>query len=104
MFVGFIFHSRTISRPAERSPRTASRAGSYADSFISVSARFNQYVTPWPELYGWGVGAEDLKYRFNWTFPIHWSRHDPGVLWVCSQHVHRSTDVGASWEVLSADL
>jgi photosystem II stability/assembly factor-like uncharacterized protein len=60
--------------------------------------------TVWPELYGWGVGAEALRYRFNWTFPIHWSRHDPRVLWVCSQHVHRSTDLGASWEVLSRDL
>ena len=38
--------------------------------------------TVWPELYGWGVGAETLKYRFNWTFPIHYSRHDPDVLWV----------------------
>ena len=28
--------------------------------------------TVWPELYGWGVGAETLKYRFNWTFPIHY--------------------------------
>jgi photosystem II stability/assembly factor-like uncharacterized protein len=60
--------------------------------------------TVWPELYGWGVGAEALKYRFNWTFPIHFSRHDPDVLWVCSQHVHRSRDLGASWEVLSEDL
>ena len=60
--------------------------------------------TVWPELYGWGVGAETLKYRFNWTFPIHYSRHDPDVLWVASQHLHRSTDNGASWEVLSRDL
>ncbi len=60
--------------------------------------------TVWPELYGWGVGAETLKYRFNWTFPIHYSRHDPDVLWVASQHLHRSTDNGASWEVMSKDL
>ena len=60
--------------------------------------------TVWPELYGWGVGAETLKYRFNWTFPIHYSRHDPDVLWVASQYLHRSTDNGASWEVLSKDL
>ena len=60
--------------------------------------------TVWPELYGWGVGAETLKYRFNWTFPIHYSRHDPDVLWVASQCLHRSTDNGASWEVLSEDL
>jgi len=61
-------------------------------------------VTVWPELYGWGVGAESLKYRFQWTFPIHFSRHDPDILYVCSNHVHRSTDLGASWEVISPDL
>lgn len=60
--------------------------------------------TVWPELYGWGVGAEALKYRFNWTFPILFSRHDPDVLWVASQHLHRSKDLGASWETLSPDL
>jgi photosystem II stability/assembly factor-like uncharacterized protein len=60
--------------------------------------------TVWPELYGWGVGAETLKYRFNWTFPIHYSRHDPDVLWAASQHLHRSTSNGASWEVISKDL
>lgn len=60
--------------------------------------------TVWPELYGWGVGAETLRYRFNWTFPIHYSRHDPDVLWVASQCLHRSIDNGASWEVLSKDL
>jgi photosystem II stability/assembly factor-like uncharacterized protein len=60
--------------------------------------------TVWPELYGWGAGAESLKYRFQWTFPIHFSKHDPNVLYVCSNHVHRSTDLGANWEVLSADL
>jgi photosystem II stability/assembly factor-like uncharacterized protein len=60
--------------------------------------------TVWPELFGWGAGADALKYRFNWTFPIHFSRHEPDVLWVCSQHLHRSTDLGASWEVLSPDL
>jgi len=58
----------------------------------------------WPELFGWGAGAESLKYRFNWTFPIVFSRHDPDVLWACSQHLHRSTDLGASWETVSKDL
>ncbi|MGA7668943.1 MAG: glycosyl hydrolase, partial [Nitrolancea sp.] len=60
--------------------------------------------TVWPELYGWGAGAERLQYRFQWTFPIHFSKHDPDVLWVCSNHVHRSRDLGASWEVISPDL
>ena len=61
-------------------------------------------ITAWPELYGWGVGAERMKYRFQWTFPIMFSQHDPDVLYVCSQHLHRSTDLGASFEVISPDL
>ncbi|MCY3780768.1 MAG: glycosyl hydrolase [Chloroflexi bacterium] len=61
-------------------------------------------ITAWPELYGWGAGAERMKYRFQWTFPIMFSRHDPDVLYVCSQHLHRSTNLGASFEVLSPDL
>ena len=32
------------------------------------------------------------------------SQHDPDVLYACSQHLHRSTDLGASWQVLSPDL
>jgi len=51
---------------------------------------------------GWAAG--DLKYRFQWTFPVVASRHDPDVLYVGSQHVHRSRDSGASWETISPDL
>src|SRR5262249_6950903 len=61
-------------------------------------------ITVWPELYGWGVGAESLKYRLQWTFPILFSRHDPNVLWVAGNRLFRSTNLGASWEVLSEDL
>jgi photosystem II stability/assembly factor-like uncharacterized protein len=61
-------------------------------------------ITVWPELSGWGEGAESLKYRFQWTFPIVFSRHEPDILWACSNYVHRSRDVGSSWEVISPDL
>jgi photosystem II stability/assembly factor-like uncharacterized protein len=60
--------------------------------------------TVWPELWGWGVGADVMKYRFQWTFPIMFSKHDPDALYVASQHVHRSYDLGASFEVVSPDL
>lgn len=42
--------------------------------------------------------------RFQWTFPILISPHDPNVLYVGGHHVFRSTDEGRSWEVLSPDL
>jgi photosystem II stability/assembly factor-like uncharacterized protein len=61
-------------------------------------------ITVWPELYGWGVGSIDLKYRFQWTFPILFSRHNPDELYVASNHVHRSSDLGASFDVVSPDL
>jgi photosystem II stability/assembly factor-like uncharacterized protein len=61
-------------------------------------------ITVWPELYGWGVGAESLKYRFQWTFPILFSRHDPNVLYVAGNRVFRSTTLGARWEPVSPDL
>jgi photosystem II stability/assembly factor-like uncharacterized protein len=61
-------------------------------------------VTVWPEDFGKGAGAIDLKYRFQWTFPIEFSPHDPDVLYACSNHVHRSTDEGTTWETISPDL
>ncbi len=61
-------------------------------------------ITVWPELYGWGVGAEALKYRLQWTFPIHFSCHDPNVLYVAGNVLFRSLDLGASFEAISPDL
>ncbi|MFP4081519.1 MAG: VPS10 domain-containing protein [Candidatus Aminicenantes bacterium] len=51
-----------------------------------------------------GKAPKDLRYRFNWNAPIRLSPHDPNILYHCSQVVHRSTDQGQSWEVISPDL
>jgi photosystem II stability/assembly factor-like uncharacterized protein len=51
-----------------------------------------------------GLAPRDLRYRFNWNAPIRLSRHDPHVLYHCSQHVHRTTDEGQTWQVISQDL
>lgn len=60
-------------------------------------------ITVWPQnLAGWG--ADRLKYRFQWTFPIVISPHDPTVLYVTGNHVFRSMNEGASWEIVSPDL
>ncbi|HUZ00115.1 MAG TPA: glycosyl hydrolase [Thermomicrobiaceae bacterium] len=61
-------------------------------------------ITVWPVVQGMGNGAQDLRYRFQWTYPILLSPHDPNVLYVTSNHVHRSTDQGMSWETISPDL
>lgn len=61
-------------------------------------------ITVWPELYGWGAGAESLKYRLQWTFPIMFSQHPPHDLYVAGNQLFRSRDLGSSFEVVSPDL
>ena len=60
-------------------------------------------ITVWPEL-GTGKGAIDMKYRFQWTYPIQFSPHDANVLYVAGNLVFRSHDQGSTWEAISPDL
>jgi hypothetical protein len=51
-----------------------------------------------------GWGAEGMKYRFQWTFPIVASQHDPNTLYAGANLLFRSTDQGQSWKAVSPDL
>lgn len=51
-----------------------------------------------------GSGAEVMKYRFNWNFPLAFSPNDPGKLYAGSNHLHVSKNEGQSWQVISPDL
>ncbi|MFK8008922.1 MAG: WD40/YVTN/BNR-like repeat-containing protein [Saprospiraceae bacterium] len=51
-----------------------------------------------------GHGAEGMKYRFQWNFPIFFSPHEKNKLYTASQHLHVSTDEGQSWKNISPDL
>ena len=42
--------------------------------------------------------------RFNWQTPIHLSTHNPDILYLGSNKLHRSLDQGATWQTLSEDL
>jgi len=80
-------------------------AGSFGGHLTRCDHRTGQIqdISVWPdESMGWGAG--DLKYRFQWTFPLLASQHDPDVLYAGSQHVHRSRDGGMHWETLGPDL
>jgi len=79
--------------------------GSYGGFLTRVNhdARTVRAVNVWPDN-PMGYGAEGMKYRFQWNFPIIFSRHDPNKLYTFSNHVHMSTDEGQSWELLSPDL
>ncbi len=60
-------------------------------------------INVWPDN-PMGYGAEGMKYRFQWNFPIIFSKHDPKKLYTFSNHVHMSTNEGQTWELLSGDL
>lgn len=60
-------------------------------------------LDPWP-LNPMGHDAKDSKYRFQWTFPIMNSPHDPSVLYAGSNVVFKSDDKGKSWHIISPDL
>ncbi|MGE0589221.1 MAG: glycosyl hydrolase [Cyclobacteriaceae bacterium] len=57
----------------------------------------------WPVLPA-GSGAEVMKYRFNWNYPIGFSPHDPKILYAGSNHLHVTYNGGFSWETISPDL
>jgi photosystem II stability/assembly factor-like uncharacterized protein len=51
-----------------------------------------------------GHGAEDLKYRFQWTSPILVSKHDPKTVYHAANVLFRTINGGQTWEKVSTDL
>ena len=81
----------------------------YGGSYDGFLTRYNhktktiRSVSVWPDN-PMGHGAEDMKYRFQWNFPMFFSKHNTKKLYTFSNHVHVSTNEGESWSVLSPDL
>jgi photosystem II stability/assembly factor-like uncharacterized protein len=81
----------------------------FAGSYGGLLTRHNHHngqernVNPWPDN-PMGSGADVLKYRFQWNFPIVFSPHDANVLYAASNVIHKTTNEGASWEAISPDL
>ncbi|MBU1013267.1 MAG: glycosyl hydrolase [Bacteroidetes bacterium] len=63
----------------------------------------NRAVNVWPDN-PMGHGAEGMKYRFQWNFPIFFSPNNPKKLYTASNHLHVSYDEGHTWEIISPDL
>ena len=81
----------------------------YGGEYDGILSTFNEkndqyrFIAVNPEQ-NYGIGADKYKYRFNWTFPIAFSPHNPKCLYVTSNIVHRSLDAGQKWEDISPDL
>ena len=52
----------------------------------------------------YGNDAKDLILRFQRVSPMALSPHDPKVLYYGSQNLHRTRDLGVTWETISPDL
>ena len=46
----------------------------------------------------------NLKVRFNWNSPFALDPFDNGTIYYGSQFVHKSTDKGNTWDIISSDL
>ncbi len=81
----------------------------YGGSYDGFLTRVNhkrgtvRAINVWPDN-PMGHGAEGMKYRFQWNFPIVFSKHNPNRLYTFSQHVHVTENEGQSWTIVSPDL
>lgn len=79
--------------------------GSYGGFLTRVNHATNEVraINVWPDN-PMGHGAADMKYRFQWNFPIFFSPHNRGKLYAASNHLHVTTNEGQTWKVISPDL
>jgi photosystem II stability/assembly factor-like uncharacterized protein len=80
-------------------------AGTYTGTLTRYDVRTKQTkdISVWLNNYdGWA--SRDVPNRFQWTFPILYSKHDSRVLYVAANRIFRSTNDGDSWEPISPDL
>jgi photosystem II stability/assembly factor-like uncharacterized protein len=81
----------------------------FGGSYFGLMTRYDertgesQNITVWPD-YNGGRTAADVKYRFQWTYPIIVSPHDGNTIYTGAQVVFRSTNGGRSWEAISPDV
>ena len=81
----------------------------YAGSYGGYLSRYDhrtgseRNINPWPDN-PMGHDAADAKYRFQWTYPIVLSPHNPKTLYVGSSVVFRSTNEGQTFVPISPDL
>ena len=64
---------------------------------IDVDRRLSKTIQPQPS-------KGTPKLRFNWNAPMAISEHQPDRFYMGSQFLHKSEDMGDTWEIISPDL
>jgi photosystem II stability/assembly factor-like uncharacterized protein len=80
-------------------------AGNYGGDLSRFDAATGEYrsINVWPDN-PMGYSSIDIRERFQWTYPIVFSRTGPKKLYVGSQHLWVTTNEGQSWTRISPDL
>ncbi len=80
-------------------------AGSYGGLLTrkDIKTGFERDVNPWPNN-PMGHDAADAKYRFQWTYPIVISPHNPGRMYIGSSVIFQTDDEGQTYKPISPDL
>lgn len=90
-------------------PTTSNPPVVFGGSYFGLMTRYDERtgetrnITIWPD-YNGGRTAAEVKYRFQWTYPIVVSPHDGSTVYAAAQVVFRSNNGGQSWAAISPDL
>lgn len=88
------------------------KPGDHNTVYANCKGRFGVFDKRTGQERGYYIGAAsmyghnpaDLRYRFQRVAPLHVSPHNPDIIYMGSQFVHRTTDEGLTWETISPDL
>lgn len=70
--------------------------------YNKLTGQEQQYYIGASNIYGYN--PKDLKFRFQRVAPIHVSPHNADVVYHGSQYLHKTTDDGKTWKIISPDL
>jgi photosystem II stability/assembly factor-like uncharacterized protein len=76
--------------------------GGYLDKFNRRTGRSKE-VNPYPWFYS-GEPSSEIPERWQWTFPILFSKANPKLLFTSSQRLWKTLDGGKTWTAISGDL
>ncbi|OQX86604.1 hypothetical protein B6D60_05885 [candidate division KSB1 bacterium 4484_87] len=93
--VGFGDGFATISDPMDPNSGYAMSQGGYLIRFNVITGERKDIRPPAPD---------SIKLRFNWNAGIALDPFDPQTVYFGSQFLHKSTDRGDSWTIISPDL